>query len=55
MIYCDRPSCYTELISRQFLRFFFQDFNKKKFNNLPRHWEVTSHSKHKIFGQIVIN
>lgn len=29
MIYCDRPSCYTELIRRQFLRFFFQDFNKK--------------------------
>lgn len=27
MIYCDRPSCYTELIRRHFSDF-FQDFNK---------------------------
>lgn len=56
MMYCDRPSCYVYRTYKEtFLRFFFQDFNKNFFNNLLRYWEVTSHTKHKIFGQIEIN
>lgn len=35
MIYCDKPSCYTELIRRHFSDFFFRILIKKNLITYP--------------------